>query len=94
MALELQNLSLNTCTLHSIITGWGKLGGRSGVPNNLQEANVDVYTRGQCASRHGNAISNYHICVGKTGRSGGCQGDSKAQTILISYEMKMYDLEI
>merc|ERR1712038_2178209 len=58
------------------ITGWGKLSGWQRPPNNLQEANVDIYSRNQCASKHGNSISSYHICVGKERRSGACQGDS------------------
>ena len=42
----------------------------------LQEAQVDVYTKQQCASKYGSAIADYHICVGKAGKSGGCMGDS------------------
>merc|ERR1719210_86454 len=59
------------------ITGWGKLGGYKGTPNNLQEANVDIYSKKYCQSKHGmSKIYDYHICVGKVGTIGSCQGDS------------------
>ena len=58
------------------ITGWGNIRGGGPSPSVLQEAQVDVYTRQQCASRHGSSIQDFHICVGKYGQSGGCHGDS------------------
>merc|ERR1711987_26938 len=37
---------------------------------------VDVYTRDTCRAKHGNVIQDYHVCVGKKGKSGACNGDS------------------
>jgi len=61
-----------------LISGWGKLGGKwwQGTPNTLQYAMVDVYTRDTCRAKHGNVIQDYHVCVGKKGKSGACNGDS------------------
>jgi len=58
------------------ITGWGATRGGGSLPNILQEANVDVYTESQCKQRWGSSIGPYHICVGKQGKSGSCNGDS------------------
>merc|ERR1712018_245613 len=58
------------------ITGWGRLGAYQGLPNILQEAHVDVYSKSDCQSKHGSKISDYHVCVGKYRTSGACMGDS------------------
>ena len=43
----------------------------------FQELHVDVYTKQYCANMHGEEkIGDYHICVGKHGKSGICHGDS------------------
>ena len=58
------------------ITGWGATRGGGPLPNILQEAKVDVYTESQCKQRWGSSIGKYHVCVGKSGKSGACNGDS------------------
>jgi len=59
------------------ITGWGKMGMVSALPNVLQEANVDIYTQDYCIGMMGEAMVHpFHICVGKKGTSGACSGDS------------------
>merc|ERR1712168_656991 len=47
------------------ITGWGKLSFMQGPPNILQEASVDVYSKSTCTASYGDAIQDFHICVGK-----------------------------
>ena len=37
---------------------------------------MDVYTNSYCRRKHGSVIKDFHICVGKEGKSGACQGDS------------------
>jgi len=58
------------------ITGWGKTGYLSRIPNVLQEASVDVYSRATCTASFGDVINVNHICVGKRFKSGSCSGDS------------------
>merc|ERR1712121_83842 len=59
------------------ITGWGRLYGDGPTPNVLQEAHVDVYTNEQCKTVHNEwQIGDYHVCTGKAGTSGSCNGDS------------------
>ena len=51
-----------------------QVGGTPQYPNVLQEANVGVYTIGECEDLHGaGAIeNNEHVCVGVQGESGSC----------------------
>ena len=43
----------------------------------LQELNVDVYSKKYCMEMYGEEkIGDYHICVGKYGVGGVCNGDS------------------
>ena len=37
---------------------------------------MDVYTNSYCRKKHGRVINDFHICVGKEGKSGACNGDS------------------
>ena len=36
---------------------------------------MDVYTNSYCRNKYGSIIQAFHICVGKVGISGACQGD-------------------
>merc|ERR1712004_956320 len=59
------------------ITGWGqtKSHGSNRIPNVLQEVNISIYKHKMCELRMA-GIGDFHICLGGTGESGSCVGDS------------------
>jgi secreted trypsin-like serine protease len=61
------------------ITGWGRLNGDGILPENLQEAPVDLLTEAECIGLWPNqTISTSHVCVYDevTHARGACNGDS------------------
>jgi len=61
------------------ITGWGRLTGGGALPENLQEAQIDLLTTAECqALWTAEQVSDSHVCVyDKTNQAkGACNGDS------------------
>jgi len=59
------------------VSGWGRLTGGGALPNELQQADLNLMDRSECSSRWGstNAITTRMICAHDTSRSA-CNGDS------------------
>jgi secreted trypsin-like serine protease len=61
------------------ITGWGRTSSSNTLPNILQQADINVISQSECASRMGSygTIWANHICVYDSSNvSGACNGDS------------------
>jgi len=69
------------------ITGWGRLTGGGAIPENLQEAQIDVLTRDECLEHWGaNQVSDLQVCVfdKATQARGACNGDSGGPLVCLS----------
>lgn len=80
---KIQYVALATGTnqvgLSCFITGWGRTSATGALPENLQEARIDILTTTECQGYwSANQVSDNHVCIfDKTNQArGACNGDS------------------